>query len=324
MSEPNSGPPLPPPDTAVGLLVANEGAAHDAITENLIAAILALWASFSAFYAGASVVEFATRIARLVVTAQKLSGRVTEAHLRQQFRRLGIERELPLQTVVELPDDLRLGADALEVYQRPIREVRYRLSTGEALREAVEAATERLIKQVEADLQLARTTAAQQLYFVTNPKTITGWRRIIHPELGNVCGLCIAASDRVYRRIQRMDLHPGCKCTTLPITLDADPGKTLNAEDLARIYEAAGSTGSRALAAIRVEVKKNGELGDILVPEDTRMKGPAQVKRQLSDRAAEQRRKQIEKQIAELKAREKISPWHQARLEQLEDLLAAA
>lgn len=322
MSEPNSGPPIPPPETAVGLLVANEGAAHDRVTDNLIAAILSLWASFSAYWAGDAVVDIAERIARLVITAQKSSGRITEAHLRQQFRRLGYE--LPVGTIVDLPDDLRLGADQIEVYQRPIRNIRYLESTGVPLAEAVDEATDRLVKQVESDLQLARATASQQLYFVTNPDRILGWRRIIHPELGNVCGLCIAASDRLYQRIQRMDLHPGCRCTTLPVTTDSDPGRSLNAEDLARIYEAAGSTGSRALAGIRVEVKKNGELGDILVPEGTRMKGPAQVKRQLSDRAAEMRRQQLARQIDELKGRERLSDWHQARLEQLEDLLSAA
>jgi hypothetical protein len=323
MSEPNSGPPTAPPlDSAVGVLVTQEAAAYDAIHDNLIAAILTLWASFSAYWAGDSVVEVAQRIARLVIAAQRNVGRLTEAHLRQQFRRMGLD--LPAGTIVDLPEALRLGADAPEVYQRPIRQIRYAESIGTLLDDAIDDATDRLVKTVEADLQLARAEASKQLFFVTNPKIITGWRRIIHPELGNVCGLCIAASDRLYQRIQRMDLHPGCRCTCLPVTEFDDPGKAINAEDLQRIYEAAGSTGSRALAGIRVEVKRNGELGDILVPEGYKMKQTGQVKRQLSDRAAELRRKQLQKQIDELQARGDLSQWHQDRLEQLEELLVAA
>jgi hypothetical protein len=324
MSEPNSGPPTEPPlDSAVAVLVAQEAQSYDTIHDNLITAVLALWASFSAYWAGDSVVDIAQRISRLVIAGQRNVGRLTEAHLRQQFRRMGLE--LPRGTIVDLPPDLRLGADAPEVYQRPVRQVRYLDSVGTLLDDAVEQATDRLVKQIESDLQLARAEASKQLYFVTNPKQITGWRRIIHPELGNVCGLCIAASDRIYQRIQRMDLHPGCKCTTLPITTEDDPGRKLNAEDLSRIYAAAGgTTESRALAQVRVEVKRNGELGDILVPEGVKMKGPGQVKRQLSDRAAELRRKQLQRQIDDLQARESLSGWHQDRLEQLEELLASA
>lgn len=322
MSEPNSGPPIPPPATAVGVLVTAEAAAQQFIQANLLAIILSLWSSFSSYYSGGAVVNFAERVGRLVVTAQKASGRVTEAHLRQQFRQLGYE--LPRDPIVDLPDDLRMGADATEIYQRPIREVRWQESLDVPRDEAVRIATERLERAVEADLQLARATASQQLYFATNPEQITGWRRVIHPELGNVCGLCIAASDRVYQRIQRMDLHPGCKCTTLPITVDSDPGRSLNAEDLARIYEAAGgTTESRALAAVRIQVKENGELGDILVPEGVKMRGPAATKK-LSSRAAEMRREQLARQIDELKGRDRLSDWHNRRLEQLEELLVAA
>jgi hypothetical protein len=323
MSEPNSGPPITASGgTAVEALVVSEAQAYDAIHDNLLAAVLTLWASFSAFWAGDSVVEVAGRIARLVISAQRNVGRLTEAHLRQQFRQLG--ESLPPGTIVDLPEALRLGADEPEVYQRPIRQIRYQESIGTLLDDAVKQGTDRLIKTVEEDLQLARAEASRQLFFVTNPKRILGWRRIIHPELGNVCGLCIAASDRLYQRIQRMSIHPGCRCTCLPVTAEDDPGRKLNAEDLFRIYQAAGSTGSRDLAAIRVEVKKNGELGDILVPEGSQFKGPGRVRRQLSDRAADLRRQQLQKQIDELKSRDRLSSWHQDRLEQLEELLDAA
>ena len=606
MSEPNSGPPIELPDEGqlaeVAALVEAEAEAQDAIADNLIEQILLVWFAYSVlegvrpgaqFYDGLSVADFGRQVSRLVIAAQQAAGQTTEAYLREQFERMG--EDLPDRTVVDLPEDLRLGAAAADVYQRPIRQIRYWQSVDMPLEEAVDRATDRLERQALADLQLARTTASQQLFFVTNPERITGWRRIIHPELGNVCGLCIAASDRVYRRIERMDLHPGCvlegtevsasgvraltrrryagpavvlrtrsgqelrvtpnhpvltdhgwvradglrqgdrvvrhngfqgvgrrrpdevqrparvedvwrslvvregllprsmplaaedfhgdvagerevdvvlpdrhlapvgdvsfvqpcrelslvgvhgrgsgltttspfdlfllgldstpssvvrllgelktflgghstvpdlgslgptpdwnfsapestndggagyaevgsklldrltgqmefddlvevdvvawsghvynletgegwydassivvsncKCTTLPITIESDPGRNLNAEDLRRLYEAAGSTATEALREVRVEVQQNGELGDILTPKQVEMRGPAQVNRQLSDRARQLRREQIERQIAELRARPRRSQWFDDRILQLEDLLETA
>jgi hypothetical protein len=110
----------------------------------------------------------------------------------------------------------------------------------------------------------------------------------------------------------------------MPVTADQDPGRDLNAEDLGRIYAAAGSTSTEALREIRVEVRQNGELGDIIIPESTRMKGPQQVTRQLSDRAQQLRREQIERQIAQLRARPRRSQWFDDRILQLEELLETA
>jgi hypothetical protein len=657
VSEPNSGPPIELPTTGqvaeVAALVEAEAVAQDAIADNLVEQILLVWFAFAAlpggggarpgsqFYDGTLVSRFGLEVSRLVIAAQQAAGQTTEAYLREQFERMG--EDLPRTTLVDLPEDLRLGAATDDVYQRPIRQIRYWQSVEEMpLEEAVSQATDRLERQAGADLQLARVTASQQLFFATNPKRITGWRRIIHPELGNVCGLCIAASDRIYRRIERMSMHPGCvlegtevaasgvraltrrryagpviilhtrsgkelritpnhpvltdhgwvradglrqgdrvvrhngfqgvvgrspdevdrparvedvwrsltvregllprsvplaaedfhgdvagerkvdvvlpdrhlasvgdvsfvqpcselslvgaqggrvgfasegsrpklfgslwfpenrsvrggsdslslarntliaqqgslatrsrlytrlqqttsnhraryaesfrqvqlrfagsvrldnfsrwngavstpprfdpmgdestvegrrsyavlggqlierlsgqiefdeivdldrvdfsghvynletregwydassivvsncKCTTMPVTADQDPGRDLNAEDLGRIYAAAGSTSTEALREIRVEVRQNGELGDIIIPESTRMKGPQQVTRQLSDRAQQLRREQIERQIAQLRARPRRSQWFDDRILQLEELLETA
>lgn len=308
------------PDTAVAALVESEGEAQDMIADNLLAILIGLWLTFEDFYSGESVQRFSEMVSRYVVAAQRAAGRITEAHLREQIRRMG--EELPRETLVDLPRDLRIGASPEEVYQRPVREVRYLESVETPRETAVETARERLEKQALTDLQLARSIAAQQVLY-RFPQA-SGWRRIIHPELGNVCGLCIAASDRIYYRLNKLDLHPGCKCTVLPIIGSRDPGRTLNEEDLRRLYEAAGSTSTEALRKIRVETKHNGELGDILTPADTKMKGPATVKRQMSDRALELRRKQLEKQVNDLRSRQDLSQWHADRLEQLEELLSAA
>jgi hypothetical protein len=325
--DPDSGPPTEPVDSAVGILAANEGAAQDSIADNLTAALLAIWAGFTAYWAGSAVAELGQQMAQLVIAAQRSAATITEAHLRLQMQRMGYNP--PTTSFIDLPDDLRLGAETADVYQRPVRQIRYLESTGVPLTDAVRLATERLEKIALTDLQLARNVAAQQVMSALPDDTpigpVRGYRRVIHPELGNVCGLCIAAADRVYRKRELLPLHPACKCTVIPWIGEQDPGGKLNAEDLARIYEAAGgTTDSRALSKTRFQIKENGELGSILAPADENLKGPAQVRRQLSERAAQMRREQLQRQIEELTPRAARSQWHRDRLEQLQELLDAA
>jgi hypothetical protein len=317
---------VPLPETAVAALVESEGSAQDAVSDRLIEILLTLWASFEAFYAGDAVAEFAQRAAQYVLEAQRVAAGITEAHLRLQIQRMDeqLARSLPGQSIADvLETGLRFGATPDEVYTRPVRQVRYLESVEKVPREtAVETARERLEKAALADLQLARTVSAQQV--LQRFPQATGWRRIIHPELGNVCGLCIAAADRVYQVVNRMDIHPGCKCTVLPIVGGLDPGGSLNAADLKRLYAAAGSTGSRALAAVRVQTLEHGEMGAILTPEGAEIKDAALTRRQSSPEALERKREQLQRQFDELQRKGRRSEWHASRLQQIEDLLAAA
>lgn len=345
-------------NTAVGNLANAEGVAQEAIVLALTTRLVAQWASFDSYYEGGAVQKFAATSAGLVRAAQRQAGRVTEVHLRRQYQRLGID--LPRTMIVDLPDDLRRGASTEDVYQRPVRTVRYLLADliaqeREAQRDVDEQAkavdrelkknraevieerarrnaADRLNRQALMDVQLARATAAQQIFYAApeSPKgTTIGWRRIIHPEVGAVCGLCVAASDRTYQRINRMDLHGGCKCTALPVIVNGngeviDPGRSLNAADLSAIYAAAGdTTNSRALSQTRIQVQENGELGPILMADGVEYKGPAQVKSQLSDEAAQRRISSIQNQLAALRKRKVITAWYADRIEQLEEMLAA-
>ena len=212
-------------DPYVSALVDSEAAAQDVVSDNLVALIAAMWASFaaasSALYAGELVADFGARVASYVVAAQRAAAQITEVHLRQQMLRMDFE--LPSTSIVDLPADLRLGAATEDVYQRPIRQVRYLESTGVPLAEAVQTATERLEKAALTDLQLARSTASQQVMYAapeTRGQKIRGYRRVIHPELGAVCGLCIAASDRIYRKKELLPLHPGCVIEGTEVSAD--------------------------------------------------------------------------------------------------------
>jgi len=75
-------------------------------------------------------------------------------------------------------------------------------------------------------------------------RNITGWRRVIHPELslGGTCGLCVAATTRVYTTGNLQPIHEGCHCGVLPIVGEDDPGDALNRLDLGDLYDDAGQT----------------------------------------------------------------------------------
>lgn len=318
--------PAPTADPYAEALVTSEAVAQDLVSDNLLAIIMATWAAFGAFYAGDAVAALGTKLATYVVAAQRQAALITEAHLRQQMRRMSFE--LPATPIIDLPRDLRLGAETADVYQRPVRQIRYLESTGVPLADAVKAATERLEKIALTDLQLARSTAAQQVMYAAPEDTpqgpIRGYRRVIHPELGAVCGLCIAAADRIYRKKELLPLHPGCKCTTIPVIGVQDPGGDLNADDLARIYADAGSTSAERLRQTRYEIGENGEIGPVLTPLGAKLTTAERAVEQLGDRAKQMRREQLARQIEALRGPASRSLWHKDRLEQLEELLAAA
>ena len=104
-----------------------------------------------------------------------------------------------------------------------------------------------------------------------DPGLITGYRRIIHPELGGkVCGLCVAASTRVYYKGNLLPIHGYCKCTVLAmigdVGGDGDVGGAINDADLDALYQQAGGvTDGQALRRTRFRVVEHGERGFELV-----------------------------------------------------------
>jgi hypothetical protein len=105
--------------------------------------------------------------------------------------------------------DLRNGATAREVYQRPFTTVHTALSRGESLPRAVELGSTRLTQIAEMDLQTtyahASRSAMQQLPPDARP---SGWRRVlVGPEN---CAMCVVASTQRYRIENLNWIHPAC------------------------------------------------------------------------------------------------------------------
>lgn len=148
----------------------------------------------------------------------------------------------------------------------------------------------------DTDIMLADRAQANRFLSERKPRGVVGYRRILHPELGGggpPCGLCVVASDRLYHVEELMPIHARCRCSVAPATADSDPGQSLNQQDLARIYQAAGSNVGRALKQVRVLYTEHGELGPILTNADAGY-------RDLTDFARTQSRDQEKNWLAEL------------------------
>lgn len=200
-------------------------------------------------------------------------------------------------TVSDAPDvrNSRVVVTVDDVYQRPARDVRYLVSVDTPLEDAVAKAEERLLANADVDLQMAARGASQRVLMSTDK--ITGWRRVLHPEMskGGSCGLCIAASDRIYSKNDLMPIHHRCHCEVMPVSDDVDPGLRLNQDDLDRLYAEAGGTTRDKLKETRYRVNEHGELGPQLNREGGVSKKVSRPAKSKSNRA-----KQVDAQITAL------------------------
>lgn len=236
---------------------------------------------FDGWYDRSATASFAARIAARVRGVQGQVAGATDAFL---ARTLALQSGRPVRPAgaIDVRGGLRRGVDPLEVYGRTADTYRFRIAEQDPPVEALQRATVRLQVMVEMDVALAaRDQASATLSRST--VAVAGYRRVIHPELakGGSCGLCIAASDRVYAVAELLPIHERCNCTVLPILGDmggdGDPGLRINADDLARLYEEAGGTAGKALKRTRYVVVEHGELGPLLRVDGQKFRGPDDV-----------------------------------------------
>ena len=153
------------------------------------------------------------------------------------------------------------------------------------LQSPLDAAVQRAQTVAATDVQLAMRNQSQKtLSAAAKQGVIIGYRRVLHPELdkGGVCGLCIAASTRIYKAEHLLAMHTGCECTVLPVTRDFDPGGIINDRDLGSLYTAAGGDTREQLEHTHFEVRHHSELGPVLVAKGAHYRTPAMVRRATS------------------------------------------
>lgn len=263
-------------------------------------AIRQLWV-FVDPYDGVAVQDFTVKAAQVMQAAQTMTARVTAAAQAQQLAAMGVQ----VTAVPTAPVDVRASgidisngtadlvhdasrvdyqeatveakaADSTtqEIFNRPARTYRFEQSRGGSVEVAESAALRRIDSLVDDNLMLTQRLAEHEALAQAADldSRVIGYRRVIHPELsrGGVCGMCVAASDRMYKIRDLKAIHARCKCTVAAVTREFDPADHLNTVDLERIYGDAFGNTVRDLKRTRYQVDAHGELGAVLVPKAKR------------------------------------------------------
>ncbi|MGH1563042.1 hypothetical protein [Mumia sp. DW29H23] len=233
-----------------------------------------LWEQFQDWYSTALVAALAAEVANLSQAAQDATQGLYGQYVANVIAALrGTSVQIPS---IDLPP-VRNGVDLSLVHTRPAEAYRRAIAVGKTEDQARQAAVLRAGGLVTSDILLVgRSTQVETMRGLD----VARYRRVIRPELSETgtCGLCIAASDRIYRRGDLMPIHPpSCQCTTLPIVGDDDPGLSLNREDLERLYADAGSTAADDLRKTRYTVNEHGEFGPVLTKAGDAFRGPTEV-----------------------------------------------
>lgn len=244
---------------------------HDAAEQ----AAKSTWLGFEAWYSTAAVTAVATEMAQFSQAGQDRIAGTAQAFIANVVAALRGTRVAIPQTT--LPPVRGENAPLSLVHTRPAEAYRKAIATGATHDEAVDLAVQRAVRLQTGDLTLAERNAQQS---TMDALGITGYRRIVRPELSETgsCGMCIVAADRIYSRDELLPMHNGCKCKTMPIEGDSDPGQTLNNRDLKRFYADAGSNKRDDLLQTRYKVSEHGEWGPVLTKADDNFRGPENVR----------------------------------------------
>lgn len=250
-----------PADPRLIAAVDGHAAGRVRIEARVRALVVAEFARFDGWYSSRLVDQVTADVAAHVAAGQVGTAQITDAYLARVTTYVTAKSTVGATVPSVMGRTLRRGvADHEAVYARVAAEYRWQRSKGLDDRAALSTAMTRAQEMVSTDMGLAfqRQTAE-----FTKRRQITRYRRIVRPELSmnGSCGLCVAASDRLYYRGDLMPIHARCKCTVITVTANTDPGSQLNEDTLSEMYGAAGSTAGPDLKRTRYTVVEHGELG---------------------------------------------------------------
>lgn len=275
---------------AIAAVVRRTAAAIARVVESLVVAVLKVYGPLLTFRDAADMRrtedmrdrfeaarEVAVIVERAEQTVQNLVGAQHDAVMRiqgiepqRQARPTGTLATAALGTARAQQERPR-KVDATEEWMRPIWDWVREVEAGRSAAQAQRVLEQRVREQADADLRLAANEGTRQ-HAQRNRLVVLGYRRVIHPERSaeGTCGLCMAASTRMYYVNELMPMHGNCKCTTLEVydrdVMDA--GEWLNNYDLEMLYGEAGGNTAAALKRTRYKVEEHSELGPRFVPQD--------------------------------------------------------
>jgi len=282
----------PQVDAAVVATVEAQSAARSTLVAQMEALAANAVRHFSGWYDHAAITVWSAQVAARLEAMQARMASQTDAYL----TRLVSQLNGPVRPVGRVSvSGLRVGVTHAGAVARATDTYRYQQSRIDSIAPKIlsdPASAEPLLSIVsplDAAVQRAQSVASMdgQLAFRAQSTAnmsalpdISGYRRVIHPELskGGTCGLCIAASDRLYGKHELLPLHDHCECTTLPVIAGQDPGSALNRADLTAAYRLAGGTGRQKLKAVRFRIDQHGELGPVLTAHKDAFRSPSDAK----------------------------------------------
>lgn len=233
----------------------------DGTTRALQAALAVDWAEFEDWYSDSAVNALAVRSADKAEQAQAMTRTHVDAYMRQVYDMTGVP--FPDESFGGLAVYPRLGVTPEQVWERPVR--LYRRMAAQGVEDPRPMVLQRVGLTAETEVALAQRDRGSRILAASTE--VIGYRRVVHPELSRtgVCGLCLAAADRVYDKKLLLPIHARCKCTVAPVTPDYDPGQGgLLSDDLQRLYDEAGSSSQSDLSNVRVHQYVSSELGPVL------------------------------------------------------------
>lgn len=261
-------------DPRINKLVDVHSVERQKLSNRATKAVRSIVKGFDGWYDHDAITDMTERVVSVVEAAQRQTASVTEAYLQRVASEVFIGDVRP-SGLIE-PSTLRTGVTHAGAYGRLADQYRFQASQGATLSAAQRAVVTRAASMAGTDLDLA-FRAQSRSFMVKN--RVDGYRRIIRPERAKsgTCGMCIAASDRLYSRSDLLPIHGGCGCGVLPVKNGHDPGKAVNREDLDRLYDEAGSTSASDLLSTRYVVNEHGEIGPVLGRAGDQFRGPNDI-----------------------------------------------
>lgn len=262
------------PDQRVLALVDGAANARDKIESRVAQIVASMWSGFDGWYRDELVSEISAEVAAMVARGQVGVAQLTDAYLAQVATLIRERPVGPVGVAPSMTGSRRSGVTLTEVYARVAAEYLWQVSRDVVPIRAKELAVERAQAMVGTDLGLAFRDQTSQFMKQTGA---AGYRRVIRPERSRsgTCGLCVAASNRMYKRNDLMPLHARCKCTVVEVGARVDEGRIINDAEYAAI--AAESDSLRARDLVKVRVRDHGELGPVLTNAAHDFRGPRQV-----------------------------------------------
>lgn len=259
-------------------LVLAQDAARVALVQQAISLADNAVRDFSGWYDTDKITGWATSLSRNLESLQRGLARSTDAYLARYASAASGKRVRPVGSIdvtalrkdITHPGVYGRAADSYRYQQHLLDQIALELSRGlkpspPKLDDPLQAAANRVKTAVDLDAQLV--VRNQSARFMQEQHTVLGWRRVIHPERskGGTCGLCAAASTRMYPRGELMPIHAGCSCVPTPVLPGEDVAAEMNKVDLGQLYtDSGGGTDSASLKRTRYGVSEHGELGPVL------------------------------------------------------------